>query len=295
VDVDSVTHHRDPSSAFSSASTGRKPVLRILSLGAGVQSTALALMAAHGEIEPPDCAIFADTGWEPRAVYEHLDWLTSGNVLSFPVHRVSRGNLRDDAVAHAYGAKLAHGHRPQPPYHLRLASGDPGLAGRQCTRDYKIAAIEGEIRRQLGVAAGKRVPSGIGVTMLIGISMDEAHRMKPSDKAYVTNTWPLIDIGMSRGDCLGWLERHGYPRPPKSACIGCPYHSDEQWLSLAPAEFADAVAFEASIQGGSVGFPTATPYLHHSLVPLDQVDFSRRDPGRQPDLFGNECEGMCGV
>ncbi|GAA5542298.1 MULTISPECIES: hypothetical protein [Brucella] len=52
--------------------------LRVLSLGAGVQSTMLALMAAHGEIGPmPDCAIFADTGWEPKAVYEHLAWLRS--------------------------------------------------------------------------------------------------------------------------------------------------------------------------------------------------------------------------
>jgi hypothetical protein len=43
--------------------------LRVLSLGAGVQSTTMALLAAHGEIGPmPDCAIFADTGWEPRAV-----------------------------------------------------------------------------------------------------------------------------------------------------------------------------------------------------------------------------------
>ena len=50
--------------------------LRVLSLGAGVQSTTLALLAVRGEIGPmPDCAIFADTGWEPRAVYEHLTWL----------------------------------------------------------------------------------------------------------------------------------------------------------------------------------------------------------------------------
>jgi hypothetical protein len=42
----------------------------VLSLGAGVQSTTLALMAAHGEVGPmPDCAIFADTCWEPKAVY----------------------------------------------------------------------------------------------------------------------------------------------------------------------------------------------------------------------------------
>ena len=51
-------------------------MLNVLSLGAGVQSSTLALMAAHGEIEPmPDCAIFADTGDEPKAVYEWLVWL----------------------------------------------------------------------------------------------------------------------------------------------------------------------------------------------------------------------------
>ena len=62
-----------------------KPKLRVLSLGAGVQSTTIALMAARGEIEAPDCAIFADTGDEPAAVYEHLAWLQSG-VLPFPIH-----------------------------------------------------------------------------------------------------------------------------------------------------------------------------------------------------------------
>ena len=53
--------------------------LRCLSLGAGVQSTTMALMAAHGALTPmPDCAIFADTGWEPEAVYDHLDWNCCG-------------------------------------------------------------------------------------------------------------------------------------------------------------------------------------------------------------------------
>ncbi len=53
--------------------------LRVLSLGAGVQSTTLALMAAHGEIGPmPDCAIFADTGWEPLW---HIDRLHLGDYV----------------------------------------------------------------------------------------------------------------------------------------------------------------------------------------------------------------------
>lgn len=82
--------------------------LRVLSLGAGVQSTTLALMAAHGEIGPmPDCAIFADTGWEPKAVYEHLAWLMSPNVLPFPVHIVSAGDIRADLVAGAHGKRWA--------------------------------------------------------------------------------------------------------------------------------------------------------------------------------------------
>jgi hypothetical protein len=82
--------------------------LRILSLGAGVQSTALALMAAYGEIGPmPDCAIFADAGWEPKAVYEHLAWLRSSNVLPFPVHIVSAGDLRAGIVTGARGERWA--------------------------------------------------------------------------------------------------------------------------------------------------------------------------------------------
>jgi hypothetical protein len=89
--------------------TSLSPIrLRALSLGAGVQSTTLALLAAHGEIGPmPDCAIFADTGWEPAAVYRHLEWLTSGNVLPFPVHIVSAGNIREQLVAAGAGDRWA--------------------------------------------------------------------------------------------------------------------------------------------------------------------------------------------
>ncbi len=52
------------------------PTLRVLSLGAGVQSTTMALLALENALPKPDYAIFADTGWEPKRVYEHLDRLT---------------------------------------------------------------------------------------------------------------------------------------------------------------------------------------------------------------------------
>ncbi len=102
--------------------------LRVLSLGAGVQSTTLALMAAHGEVGPlPDCAIFSDTCWEPRAVYEHLAWLRSPNVLPFPVHIVTAGNIRDGLVRGAQGERWA-----SIPAFTRSASGNVGMIRRQC-------------------------------------------------------------------------------------------------------------------------------------------------------------------
>ena len=66
-----------------------RKAVKVLSLGAGVQSSCLALMAERGEygLSKPDFAIFADTGWEPPAVYEHLEWLKEE--LSYEVVTVS--------------------------------------------------------------------------------------------------------------------------------------------------------------------------------------------------------------
>ena len=53
-----------------------EPSLTVISLGGGVQSSVMALMASQGAFDRvPDCAIFADTRWEPPSVYEHVEWL----------------------------------------------------------------------------------------------------------------------------------------------------------------------------------------------------------------------------
>jgi hypothetical protein len=76
--------------------TNSEPI-HILSLGAGVQSSTLALMAACGEVTPmPLAAIFADTQAEPDSVYRWLDWLEKQ--LPFPVHRVTAGSLEADVL-----------------------------------------------------------------------------------------------------------------------------------------------------------------------------------------------------
>jgi len=295
--------------------------LRVLSLGAGVQSTTLALMAAHGEIGPmPDCAIFADTGWEPKAVYEHLAWLMSPNVLPFPIHMVSAGDIRADLVAGAQGKRWASipaftrnvtpagtelpvlgedgdgesvviGTRV-----LRTERVDVGMIRRQCTGDYKIVPIRRKVRELAGLTR-RRSPKSAVVEQWIGISLDEALRMKPSFEGWQVNRWPLIERRLSRRDCLRWLARHGYPTPPKSACIGCPFHSDAAWRHIRdtdPEAWAYAIDLDRMIRTGFRGI-RGEVYLHRSAVPLDQADLTTNADRGQLDLWPNECEGMCGV
>lgn len=260
-------------------------MLRVISLGAGVQSTTMALMAAHGEITPmPDCAVFADTGAEPKGVYEHLAWLMSGNMLPFPVHIVSGGDLRQKIIDAMEGRAIRLDSRP--PFFTE--SGGP--INRQCTTKHKIEPIRRKVKELAGDGQ---------VEQWIGISTDEAMRMKPSRETWQVNRWPLIEKRMSRYDCLGWLERNGYPRAPKSACTFCPFLNTEQrkrQRSEDPESFADAVMIDRLIRPGLPQEKTPHRlFVHYSATPLEQVDFSTPEDHGQLNLFNNECEGMCGV
>jgi hypothetical protein len=265
--------------------------LRVLSLGAGVQSTTLALMAAHHEIEPPDCAIFADTQAEPAAVYEHLRWLMSANVLPFPVHVVSAGSLRNQIVTGAVGPQMRiDGH---PPFFT-----PGGMVHRQCTHDFKITPLKREIKRLAGLSPRARGPKELIVEQWFGISRDEAQRMRASDTAWISFSYPLIDLGMTRRDCLSWLDSKGYARPKKSACTFCPYRSDAEWDDLRQHDWVawdEAVEIDRLIRPGDTHRARGREwFLHRSLRPLDEVPLTALDAG-QPDLFGNECSGHCGV
>lgn len=265
--------------------------LRIISLGAGVQSTTMALMAAHGEITPmPDAAIMADVGDEPEPVYEHLRWLASGNVLPFPVYIVKdRGKLSERVLT---GDKEA-----RPPLFVRTKRGI-GMLGRQCTRNFKLKPIRRETRRLLGVGPRSYIPAGT-VEAWIGISVDEVIRARQSGLAYIVNRHPLLEIGMTRKGCKTWLAANGYPIPPKSSCWHCPYQTDTQWRDKRdnrPEEFALAVAFDAAVRSPKmVALYGAEGFVHSSAKPLSEVDFDNAEDRGQLNLFINECEGMCGV
>lgn len=131
--------------------------MRVLSLGAGVQSSTLLLMACEGELEI-DATIFADTQWEPAAVYTF--------------HRVTAGNIREITLG-------AAGRRYAPlPLYVQQSSGEQGIGRRQCTKEYKLRPIQRLIRSWDATAAKP-------VDMLIGISLDEYTRMADSRVQYV--------------------------------------------------------------------------------------------------------------
>lgn len=276
-------------------------MIRVLSLGAGVQSTTLALMAAHGEMAPLDCAIFADTQSEPAAVYAHLQRLSEPGVLPFPIVVVSKGSLRQEILDASAGKRGAWG---RPPLFLVNPDGSSGMTRRQCTQDYKIDVIMRKVRELASIPPRSRGPKDVAVEQVIGISLDEAHRQRDARFRWIRHTYPLVDMRITRAKCEEKLAAWGWSAP-KSACTFCPYHNDELWLDMKtndPAAFQDAVNVDNALRSGQHFMLKGTPYLHASRQPLELVKFediiarrrARKGPD-QGDLFGNECEGVCGV
>ena len=278
----------------------------VISLGGGVQSSVTALMANEGAFDRiSDCAIFADTRWEPPSTYEHLTWLRDR--LSFPLYVVdNERSLREDvkALTNHSGSQ----NYVDIPVYLKGRDGEAdGIGRHQCSDIYKIRPIRRRIREMLGLRPRQRVSAGTTVELWLGISTDEAIRMKTSRDRWMTNRYPLIEAGMSRSDCMDWWAAR-YDRPlERSACVACPFQSRQRWVETKrracprpdrgwPEMFAEAVEVDARLRGGLA--LDKTLYLHSmrrplaEAVALDEVGLG--DDG-QRDGFGNECEGHRGV
>lgn len=244
--------------------------IHILSLGAGVQSSVMALMAAAGEITPmPATAIFADTQDEPDEVYETLERLKP--LLPFPIIKVTNGKL-----SATFGEKFVH-----IPTFRKNPDGSVSMGKKQCTRHFKLKPIYRFIRENFNATYRKPV------VMWIGITVDEISRVKPARVKFVVNRWPFIEQERNRHWCVTYLKKVGI-KVAKSACEFCPLHSDHSWRSLSAKSFARAVKIDNF-------FRSRGEFLHQSCKPLDQVDFSTEEERGQLNMFNNECEGMCGV
>lgn len=279
-----------------------KADLKVLSLGAGIQSSTLLYMAASGEIEA-DAAVFADTQWEPGRVYEHLEKLkTIAADAGIDLRVATVGNLKE-RVLHQDGAEGAEGsrHFVTIPLHVTDSKGRPGMIRRVCTHDYKIVPIRRTVRDLMKERGAKTVDQ------IIGISWDEVQRMRESDVKFIRNVYPLVERRMTRQACMAYIEAGGWPVPAKSACIGCPFHDDAFWRDLkknAPDEWQDAVEFDHAIRGGGRMSGSkeldGEAFLHRTRQPLDLVDLRTPEEKGQGSLFDvgfeENCDGgVCGV
>jgi hypothetical protein len=284
----------------------------ILSLGAGVQSTALYLMFMRGEITPQiGCAIFADTQDEPAAVYRHLQWLRS---LGGPEILVrTAGRLGDD---------LKSGRRVQGSGKARFTSipsfttadggKTVGRTKRQCSKEYKTGVIERTIRREvMELGYRQRFPVKTAhVHQYLGISMDEAGRSVRIAKNFRENLkwstphFPLIEKGWTRADCLTWLASKVPHQTPRSSCVFCPNHKDAEWVMLREADpggWRRAVEIDRALREPGVVVNrdmSQAMFLHRSCQPLDEVAFNTCPTPRELQMgtgFSHMCEGSCGV
>ena len=277
--------------------------LRTISLGAGVQSSAIYRMAVMGEIGPrPDYAIFADTQNEPRWVMESLESLRKWGDI--PIVVATKGELGDD-IRKAVGKK--EGHFANIPFWTRTNDSERATPlRRHCTSDFKIQVVHKKVRELLGLEPGQRASGKYRVEEWIGISVDEVQRAKPSRVDWIETRWPLLyDRPMRRVEIKAWLEANGFPIPGKSACVFCPYRKPieyAKWRDEEPEVFAEAVEWDELLRSGPNGVLKGMvhpAYIWRELKPLRELpsveELEQRDDA-QLDMFNDGCEtGMCGV
>lgn len=291
--------------------------VRVLNLGAGVQSTWLYLAYMLGVLTPQiDVAIFSDVGEEPKAVYKHLNWLMSLSGPTILTPSLGR-RLGDDLLAGRYGWGIPKDHEHHkhrfasiPAFTAEVEGVLKGKTKRQCTKEYKVEVIEKCVRRDvLGLMAGRTPKKGTIVTQIAGISLDEAGRarrmMRQKRAKYWRWEFPLIDLRMTRQDCITGLAHLAPGRSvPRSACTFCPFHSDAEWeeLKKSPEDWARAIEIDEGLrqEGAEANRGLRQKlYLHKSCLPLVQIDFAKTIENpmtTQINLnFNEECLGMCGV
>jgi PP-loop superfamily ATP-utilizing enzyme len=264
---------------------------RFISYGGGVQSSALIVLAATGQIAPVHGALFANTGDDSehpatlRFVREVMTpWAAKHGITVHELQRVTKGNKQT-----LWGRVMDYtGEKTSEPLPVYGYTGAP--LSRTCTVDHKIKVLERWIKRNA---------QALPVETLIGISSDEIERAKPGNDTYEIRRYPLLDLGLSRIDCVAVIKEAGLPVPPKSACFFCPFHSMLTWSELrrdSPDLFARAVALEDKMNERRARLNKPPVYLTRKLVPLSQAVSEASNTLFEEQEMAGQCDsGRCFV
>jgi hypothetical protein len=274
----------------------------LISLGVGVQSSALYYMSSMGILPRINMAIFADTGGEKSKTLEYLQylqkWKKDNNGI--PIHVANFINLENDLL------REDEGRFSSIPAFTLNEDGEKGMLRRQCTGEYKIAQINKKYR-ELMKLGNKYFPK---TEVWIGITQEEKDRMAIPLEQWKINVYPFCGYKIyhdghfelfpgfesTRTSILSWYKENNLPIPEKSSCKFCPFHGYNSWKRLkeiSPSDFEDACKVDDKIRHSSMKGVKNPIYLHESLKPLREVKFNTRTIGFFDD-HGN-CSDNCGI
>lgn len=264
--------------------------MKVISYGGGVQSTALLVLAARGEIDFRTF-LFANVGDDS----EHPATLAYIREIAVPyaarakleIHELKR--QRRDGATETLMQRLNRPGTRSIPIPVRMANGAPGR--RNCTADFKIRVI-GRWLREHGATAQQ--PAAVG----IGISLDEIHRANRRRKeSHEEIEYPLLDLGLRRDDCKRIITDAGLPVPPKSSCFFCPFRTVKAWRHQRmhePDLFALSVQLEETINQRRAALGRDAAYLTRYGIPLPQAISEADLAATKADEDGGTCDsGWC--
>lgn len=276
---------------------GRMTALRTISYGGGVQSTALVVLATQGRLDdvvggPIDAALFANVGDDsehPTSLSYVRDvatpWAAERGLAVHELHRVTRDGERETLLG-----RLTTGTQASPAFPVRAANGAPGT--RSCTADFKVRVIAKWLKAH---GASAENPA----TVCIGISTDEFERASNKRRAPWENAvYPLLNLGMSRNDCMRLIADAGLPVPGKSSCYFCPFHRPQMWAEMRrdePTLFWQSVELERTLNRRRDTLGKDRLWLTRFAKPLDEAIGEAQDqlPGFE-SIGENGCdEGYC--
>jgi hypothetical protein len=182
----------------------------VISYGGGVQSTALVVLAMSegwdvDEIVHVDLLDAESPATRGYVAYVR-EWLRG--VYGRDITVIERNMYRDMLDNPAFTPVPWRGKRER------------FMLSRQCTRQYKVQPLQRYLYDKYDGRIG----------LMLGISVDEYHRMRDSSAARIEHVYPLVDRRLTRWQCRDIIERAGLAVPWKSSCWLCPYRGVvSQW------------------------------------------------------------------
>lgn len=208
--------------------------MKILSFGAGMQSTALALMSCENATRSQpvwpsvpiyDHVIFCDLGMEPPWVTMQMEFTKNAcEAVGIPFHILDAPLYQDFMKNFGINRTISI-----PWWTLRDADGHKSRMPRNCTIDYKVLLISKFVRWELlGYQKGQRLKpeDEKAHEMHMGFSAEEKRRCKENPNRMFVNKFPLVDMGYTRADNYAYIRDRWGLETKASACTFCPYHKN---------------------------------------------------------------------